>query len=51
MRAAESEHSFHLFFDRSLFHTIPKRCFTHPEDVARFRTLLKKTLGTKATVS
>ncbi|MFN2531867.1 MAG: YcxB family protein [Pyrinomonadaceae bacterium] len=50
LRAAESKHSFHLFFHRSLFHTIPKRCFKDPEDVGRLRTLLKQMLGTKATV-
>jgi hypothetical protein len=51
LRAAESKHSFHLFFHRSQFHTIPKRCFKHPNDIARLRVLLKQTLGTKATVS
>ncbi|HXD32244.1 MAG TPA: YcxB family protein [Pyrinomonadaceae bacterium] len=49
-RAAESEHSFHLFFHSSAFHTIPKRCFKHTEDIGRLRTLLKQTLGTKAAV-
>lgn len=49
--AAESKHSFNLFFHRSLFHTIPKRCFKQPEDIGRLRTLLKQVLGTKATVS
>jgi hypothetical protein len=51
VRAAESKHSFHLFFHPSLFHTIPKRCFKQPGDVARLRALLKRRLGTKATVS
>ena len=51
LRAAESKHSFHLFFHKSLFHTIPKRCFKRPEDIVRLRTLLKHVLGTKATVS
>ncbi len=51
LRAAESKHSFHLFFHKSFFHTIPKRCFKRPEDVVRFRSLLKHALGTKATVS
>jgi hypothetical protein len=51
LRAAESKHSFHLFFHRSLFHTIPKRCFKQPEDIGRLRTLLKQVLGTKASVS
>ena len=48
--AAESKHSFHLFFHRSLFHTIPKRCFKQPEDIGRLRVLLKQTLGSKAHV-
>jgi hypothetical protein len=51
LRAAESEHSFNLFFHKSLFHTIPKRCFKQPEDIGRLRTLLKQVLGTKATIS
>ena len=51
LRASESEHSFHIFFHRSLFHTIPKRCFRQPEDIGRLRALLKQVLGTKATVS
>jgi len=51
LRAAESKHAFHLFFHRSLFHTIPKRCFRQPEDIGRLRTLLKQVLDTKATVS
>jgi hypothetical protein len=49
LRAAESKHAFHLFFHRSLFHTIPKRCFKQQEDIGRLRTLLKQVLGTKAT--
>jgi hypothetical protein len=51
LRAAESKHSFNLFFHRSHFHTIPKRCFKHPEDIVRLRALLKQTLGARATVS
>jgi hypothetical protein len=51
LRAAESKHSFHLFFHRSLFHTIPKWCFKQPEDIGRLRRLLKQVLGIKATVS
>jgi hypothetical protein len=51
LRAVESKHSFNLFFHKSLFHTVPKRCFRGPEDIARLRTLLKQALGTKATVS
>jgi len=50
LRAAESKHSFHLFFHRSLFHTIPKRCFKRPEDVARLRALLKQALGSTADI-
>ena len=50
LRAAESKHSFHLFFHKSFFHTIPKRCFKHPDDIVRLRDLLKRSLGTKATV-
>jgi hypothetical protein len=50
LRAAESKHSFHLFFHRSLFHTIPKRCFDEPEDIVQLRSLLKQSLGTKAKV-
>jgi hypothetical protein len=50
LRAAESKHSFHLFFHRSLFHTIPKRCFDGPEDIVQLRSLLKQSLGTKAMV-
>jgi hypothetical protein len=51
LRAAESKHSFHLFFHKTFFHTIPKRCFKHPEDIVRLRDLLKRSLGTKASVS
>jgi hypothetical protein len=51
LHAAESKHSFHLFFHKSLFHTIPKRCFRQSEDIGRLRTLLKQVLGTKATIS
>jgi hypothetical protein len=50
LRAAESKHSFHLFFHRSLFHTIPKRCFDEPEKIAQLRSLLKQSLGKKASV-
>jgi hypothetical protein len=50
LRAAESKHSFHLFFHRSLFQTIPKRCFGEPEDIVQLRRLLKQSLGTKAKV-
>jgi hypothetical protein len=48
LRAAESKHSFHLFFHRSLFHTIPKRCFKQADDIVRLRDLLKRSLGAKA---
>ena len=51
LRAAESKHSFHLFFHKSFFHTIPKRCFKQPDDIVRLRDLLKRSLGTKATLS
>jgi hypothetical protein len=50
VRAAESKHSFHLFFHRSLFHTIPKRCFGSPKDIALLRSLLKDSLGNKASI-
>ena len=50
LRAAESKHSFHLFFHRSLFHTIPKRCFDEPGKIAQLRSLLKQSLGNKASV-
>ena len=50
LRAAESKHSFHLFFHQSLFHTIPKRCLGKPEDIGQLRSLLKQSLGTKARV-
>ena len=50
LRAAESKHSFHLFFHRSLFHTIPKRCFVGPTDIALMRSLLKESLGNRAKV-
>lgn len=50
LRATESKNSFHLFFHSSSFHTIPKRCFKQTGDIRRLRTLLKQTLGTKATV-
>ena len=49
--AAESKHSFHLFFHKSFFHTIPKRCFKDSDDLARMRDLLKRSLGAKATIS
>ena len=50
LRAAESKDSFHLFFHRSLFHTIPKRCFEKESDIAALRSLLKRSLGSKADV-
>jgi|SRR5215212_1392211 len=50
LRAAESKYSFHLFFHRSLFHTIPKRCFEKAHDIAALRALLKRSLGNKADV-
>jgi YcxB-like protein len=50
LRAAESNHSFHLFFHRSLFHTIPKRCFEKEQEIAALRALLKRSLGNKADV-
>jgi|GEM_PF-2359013 len=50
LRAAESKHSFHLFFHKSLFHTIPKRCFRHPDDIQHLRLLLKQALGARAIV-
>jgi hypothetical protein len=51
LRVEESKHSLHIFFHGSGFHTIPKRCFKHPEDLECLRTLLKQTLGVKATTS
>jgi hypothetical protein len=51
LRAAESKYSFHLFFHKAFFHTIPKRCFKQPDDIVRLRDLLKRSLGAKATVS
>jgi len=50
LSAGESKHSFHLFFHRSLFHTIPKRCFVGPTDIALLRSLLKESLGNRAKV-
>jgi hypothetical protein len=51
LRAVESRHSFHLFFHKSMFHTLPKRCITGPEDLARLRAILKGSLGSKAEVA
>ena len=51
LRAAESRDSFHLFFHRSLFHTIPKRCFEGPAEITELRNLLKRSLGTRANIS
>jgi hypothetical protein len=48
LRAAESKDSFHLFFHRSLFHTIPKRCFERADDIAELRMLLSRSLRSKA---
>lgn len=50
LRGVESKHSFHLFFHKSFFHTVPKRCFRSAEDIARLRALLKQRLGSKASV-
>jgi len=50
LQAAESKHSFHLFFHKSLFRTVPKRCFNAPEDIERLRVILKNSLGSKAHV-
>jgi len=50
-RAAESKYSFHIFLTKSIFHTIPKRCFKHADDVVRLRDLLKHSLGGKAALS
>lgn len=49
LRAAESKHSFHLFFHKSLFHTVPKRCFKDPQDINLLRAMLRTALGAKAT--
>ncbi len=51
LRAVETKHSFHLFFHKSFFHTIPKRFTTHPEDLARLRAILKTGLGVQADVA
>lgn len=48
LRAVETKHSFHLFFHKALFHTIPKRCFERPEDIERVRTILKDRFGARA---
>jgi hypothetical protein len=48
LRAVESKHSFNLFFHKSVFHALPKRCITDPEDFARLRGILKEGLGNKA---
>jgi hypothetical protein len=45
LRAAESKYSFHLFFHRSLFHTIPKRCFEKAHDIAAFRAASQAIAG------
>jgi hypothetical protein len=50
LRAVETRHSFHLFFQKALFHTIPKRCIEQPEDIARIRTILKDRFGARATL-
>ena len=50
LRAEESKHAFNLFFHKTLFHTIPKRCFKDPNDIGGLRTLLKQALGAKAQI-
>lgn len=50
-RAAESKYSFHIFLNKTSFHTIPKRCFNQAEDIVSFRSLLKQSLGAKAALS
>ena len=50
LRAVESKDSFHLFFHRSLFHTVPKRCFERADHIAELRSLLRRSLGNKAHV-
>ena len=50
LRAVESKHSFNLFFTKSLFHVIPKRCLESPEDIERLKAILKRGLAGKANV-
>ena len=50
LRAVESKHSFNLFFSKSFFHVIPKRCFKSSEDIERLKAMLKRGLAGKANV-
>src|SRR5581483_396268 len=36
--AYETKHNFLLFIAKNLMYTIPKRCFSNPEDIRNFRT-------------
>jgi hypothetical protein len=51
LRAGESKYSFHIFLNKTSFHTIPKRCFKRAEDIVRFKTLLRQSLGSEAAFS
>lgn len=46
--AVETKHSFNLFFNRSLFQVIPKRCFRDSGEIGGLRVLLGAGVGAKA---
>lgn len=50
LKAVESNHSFNLFFSRTLFAVIPKRCFKTDADIQTLRSILKVALGEKTKV-
>jgi hypothetical protein len=47
-KVVETKFAFNLFFHKSLFHTVPKRCLQQPHDIERLRKILKEGLGKKA---
>ena len=50
LRAVETESSFNLFFHRTLFYTVPKRCIGSAADMQKVRDILKRNLGDRAKV-
>lgn len=46
--AVETTHSFNLFFHKSLFQVIPKRCFRDSGEIGGLRALLGAGVGAKA---
>jgi len=49
--AIETKRSFNIFFHKSFFHVVPKRCIQQQKDVDGLRKILKQSLGGRAKVN